>query len=345
MVRQVVDACPAALEMRLVEEGDFLYRSPAAIALLGKRENLTSTYVNPQDQADLHVELEHKREVFDRRMQLLNAKGKPFWASVSARYIEFRGQLVIVSTISDLTERVEIEQEYKRASELLHDAIESLSEGFALFNADKNLVLCNARYKEMNEAIAHLLEPGLSWDEFLLAGARSGQYLDAVGRENDWIEERKSRVGYNDLPYQYQQSDGRWFSGLSSPTREGGFVLTRVDITKRKEMEAAQRAADELVQQVLEACPVMIMMNEFDSGEVIYRSPATKALFGEPESVRSFYSNIEDRARYLALLDKNGFVDDFEYMARGPDGDSFWASVSRQGHRVSGPPGHRFPYP
>ena len=97
---------------------------------------------------------------------------------------------------------------------------------------------------------------------------------------------------------------------------------------ERRQMEAAEREADALVQQVLEACPVMIMMNEFESGEVIYRSPATTALLGEPESVRLFYADINDRSRYLKQLKKHGYVDDFEHLARGPGGETFWASVS-----------------
>ncbi|NNE23647.1 MAG: PAS domain S-box protein [Rhizobiales bacterium] len=328
IVRQVVDACPAALEMRSVASGDFLYRSPAAVELLGARNDLVATYVDPQDQLDLHKQLRTEREVFDRRMQLINAEGKPFWASVSARYIEFRGDLVIVSTISDLTERVEIEQGFKRASELLTDAIESLAEGFALFGADNKLIMCNARYKQMNHLISDLLKPGLEWNEFLEAGAWRGQYKDAIGREEDWINDRKNRVQRHDEAYEYQQADGRWYSGLSSPTREGGFVLTRVDVTRRKEMEAAQREADHLVQQVLEACPVMIMMNELENGDVIYSSPATRSLFGEPDSVRSFYADIKDRERYLEQMKANGFVDDFVYQAKGPDGNLFWAAVS-----------------
>ena len=328
IVRQVVDACPAALEMRKISDGRFLYRSPTAITLLGERRDLEMTYVNPQDQVDLHRYLEVHREVFDRRMQLRNPAGEPFWASVSARYIDFRGDLVVVSTISDLTERVNAEQEVKRANALLSDAIELLAEGFALFDSDRQLVMCNSRYKAMNKLTQDLLKPGIKWDDVLRAGFQRGQYSDVDGDEGRWIKDRIRDVQGQNKAYEFQQSDGRWYSALSSPTREGGFVITRMEITKRRKMEQAQREADALVQQVLGASPVMILMNELDSGKVLYRSPATKALFGEPELVLSFYANPGDRDVYLKQLADDGRVDNFKYLARRPNGETFWAAVS-----------------
>jgi len=328
IVRQVVDACPAALEMRKISDGRFLYRSPAAISLLGERKKLGRTYVDPQDQVDLHRDLAEHREILDRRMQLRNAAGEPFWASVSARYINFRGDLVVVSTISDLTDWVHAEEEVKRANELLSDAIESLAEGFALFDSDRRLLMCNSRYKAMNKATQELLKPGIKWDDILRAGIKCGQFGDATVDESKWIRERLRGVQGHNKAYEFQQSDGRWYSALSSPTREGGFVITRMDITKRIKMEKAQREADTLVRQVLEASPVMILMNELESGEVIYRSPATSALFGEPGSVLSFYANPRDRDVYLDRLVRDGRVDNFKYLARRPNGETFWASVS-----------------
>ena len=339
VVRQVVDACPAALEMRKIADGAFLYRSPAAVELLGDRNDLKSAYVNPQDQIDLHLYLKEFGEVLDRRIQLTNATGDPFWASVSARYIEFRGDLVVVSTISDLTGRVKAERDLERANELLSDAIESLAEGFALFDKNRRLVMCNSRYLDMNEPTKELLRAGVKWDDILAAGVDRGQFPDALNRSKDWIKERMGGILGHERAYEFQQSDGRWYSALSSPTREGGFVVTRVDITKRIQMESAQRDADKLVRQVLEASPVMILMNEFESGEIIYRSPATKSLFGEPESALSFYADPADRKTYLQHLRRHGSVDNFKYLARRSSNETFWASVSGrviefQGRRV-----------
>ena len=49
----------------------------------------------------------------------------------------------------------------------IRGAIEALSEGFALFDSEDRLVLCNARFREAYHGLDALLEPGLSWSIFL----------------------------------------------------------------------------------------------------------------------------------------------------------------------------------
>ena len=75
---------------------------------------------------------------------------------------------------------------------------------------------------------------------------------------------------------EFQHTDGDWFFVSNCPTREGGFVVTRVDITERKRAELAAKEADELVRKVLEACPVNIQMTRAHDGKLLYRSPATR---------------------------------------------------------------------
>ena len=38
----------------------------------------------------------------------------------------------------------------------MHDAIESLTEGFALYDADHKMLMCNERYKIQNSAVADI---------------------------------------------------------------------------------------------------------------------------------------------------------------------------------------------
>ena len=51
----------------------------------------------------------------------------------------------------------------RHAREILEDAIESLSEGFALYDRNDRLVLCNERFREYNEIAADRLASGTSW--------------------------------------------------------------------------------------------------------------------------------------------------------------------------------------
>ena len=90
----------------------------------------------------------------------------------------------------DVTDQRQREKEIADARRMLADAIESLSEGFALYDEDDKLVMCNSSYREMNAGVADILEPGLTWSELLHESARRGIYADAIGQEESWVNER-----------------------------------------------------------------------------------------------------------------------------------------------------------
>ncbi|NNF79350.1 MAG: PAS domain S-box protein, partial [Rhizobiales bacterium] len=326
VVRQLVNACPSALEMRRIADGEFLFRSPAAVAILGERDDLAATYVNPQDQLELHRDLEATGEVIDRRMQLRKGNGEPFWAAVSAAYADFRGHKVVVSTISDLTERVAVEEESRRAHQLLRDAIESLQEGFILYDAEHRLVMCNSLFKKMNPLNGHLHKPGAKLQDLLDAATEAGQFTTEAA--NWGLPDGNPWKDTHIQGFEFQQSDGRWYSAAISPTREGGFVATRTDITEQKKMQEMQREADEMVRRVLEACTASIQMTKVSDGKILYQSPATVELYGVADTALDYYVDPADRERYADELQRNGFVDDFEVQMRRPNGDTCWLSVS-----------------
>ena len=70
----------------------------------------------------------------------------------------------------------EIENEIKR----LRDAIESISEGFALFDADDRMVLCNDKFRQFAGPVMDKLEPGTTMEDIVRAGVETG-YLDYRG--------------------------------------------------------------------------------------------------------------------------------------------------------------------
>ncbi|MEM7425387.1 MAG: PAS-domain containing protein [Pseudomonadota bacterium] len=326
VVRQLVKACPTALEMRRIDDGQFLFRSPTAITMLGDREVLSKTYMRPEDQVRLHEDLEARGEIHDRRIELRRGDGTPFWAAVSAAYADFRGNKVVVSTITDLTERVAVEDESRRANELLRDAIESLQEGFVLYDADHRLVMCNSLFREMNPSNAHLHVPGAKLEDLVKAATEAGQYTVEASQWGNLDGDPWRNTNIRE--FTFQQNDGKWYSASISPTREGGFVATRTDITEQKKMQEAEREAEERVSQVLEACPAPIQMTEAETGGVLYRSPATIDLFGECDSAKKYYVNAGERERYIEELNRTGLVDDFEVQMYRGNGETCWVSVS-----------------
>ena len=105
------------------------------------------------------------------------------------------GSLLAFSVdVSDLVEkeraldaaRAQAQQERER----LEDALEALPDGFALFDADDRLVVCNQRYREIYERSAPAIRAGAHFEDLLRYGLARGQYPGAEGRESAWLEER-----------------------------------------------------------------------------------------------------------------------------------------------------------
>nr|WP_209980245.1 response regulator [Azospirillum picis] len=127
---------------------------------------------------------------------------------------------------------------------VVHDAIDSISEGFVLFSADGRLLMCNERYRQAYPTIADQLTPGRSFADILRAAAERGGY----GGEGDigaWVEQRLTRHLQHSTPVDGRLSDGRWYRISEHATGAGGVVKLLMDITelKRREEELAGQTA------------------------------------------------------------------------------------------------------
>lgn len=326
VLQKVLDACPSPIRMTTFD-GETLYRNPATRDLYGDRPQITDYYVDPHCSAILERTLIQKGRIDDFRVQQYDRENKIFWASISARLIDFQERQVIVSNTTNITDMITAQEETRKANERLIDAIESLAEGFALYDKNDCLVLANSRYRQMHAISADVLVPGVNWFEFLRVTAERNQFPVSPDKIDDWLAER-ARDRREFRQQEFRHTDGLWFFVSNCPTRDGGFVVTRVDITERKRAEEAAKEADELVRKVLEACPVNIQMTRAHDGKLLYRSPATVELLGDVTSAVDYYVDPSERMRYVERLLATGLVDDFETQLKRKDGRTCRCSIS-----------------
>jgi PAS domain S-box-containing protein len=340
--RHIVEGHPLPVWMVDIETARIIYESPAAAAIVGRDwpspepGYSTDYFADPAERGPINERLRRTGELTDVECRFKKADGTVFWVSLNDKLIEYDGREVSITGFVDLTERKQREAELQRARETLEDAIESLPDGFSLFDADHTLIMCNSKFKEYNPLSADALTPGTRWQDFIRVGAERGQYQEAVGREAVWI---KDRLKYGSLGtggeggVEFQQSDGRWYHAFSQSTRQGGYVGIRVDITERKKMEDSLRHSEALVRQVLEACPVPITMNYASDGIIIYESPAAQSLLNyerpqEGRSVIERWGDPRERKTYLTRLRRDRAVDGLEVRYKKADGEEFPCSLS-----------------
>ena len=121
-------------------------------------------------------------------------------------------------------------------------AIESISEGFCLYDADDKLVLSNSKYRELLHSANGEVSLGESFEEIIRRVAGRGLIPEAKERVDDWVEARLKQHRDPSGPLLQRRDDGRWIQVSERKTEDGSTVAIYTDITdlKRAELELSE---------------------------------------------------------------------------------------------------------
>jgi signal transduction histidine kinase/CheY-like chemotaxis protein/sensor domain CHASE-containing protein len=148
------------------------------------------------------------------------------------------------SAIEDATMALQ-KSEYR-----FHNAIESLSDGFVIFDKDDRLITCNQRYMELYDRSQEMIQPGINYEDFLRYGFRNGQYLlDEDIDEDSFVRNRlkiyRNNKGANEEFY----ANGQCIRVIERHVRGGGHVGLRIDVTELKQKEIELQLAKEKAEE------------------------------------------------------------------------------------------------
>ena len=131
----------------------------------------------------------------------------------------------------------------RRAEDRLWSAIETLPQGFILFDADRRLIFANAAYMRQNPGLAAEMKTGMLVEEVAAIANRLGLITEPPRAVLENYASLDPTIAQSDLPHEVQAPDGRWFSFFRQRTRDGGYAGMRTDITERRQQEIALREA------------------------------------------------------------------------------------------------------
>ncbi|MBM7066399.1 PAS-domain containing protein [Actibacterium sp. 188UL27-1] len=125
----------------------------------------------------------------------------------------------------------------------LTDAIEAVSEGFALFSPDDTLVLSNSRFCQQMLDVSDELHPGLSFVDYvqLISESRFLALPDGQG-PSDWAQRRISRHRDKSVMFNVRLIWDRWLQVSEHRTGNGGTVILQTDITDIMRIEREERS-------------------------------------------------------------------------------------------------------
>jgi len=140
-------------------------------------------------------------------------------------------------TASDVTERRLAERAAKIARTRLVNAIESIQDGFALFNAKDELILYNSSYVDMLFPKRRHVAIGTLHDDLMREFMENQLLLKKGADQESWLQARIASHKEGADNFVARLRDGRWLMNSDQHTPDGHFVAVHRDITDLKARE------------------------------------------------------------------------------------------------------------
>ena len=130
----------------------------------------------------------------------------------------------------------------ERARADLSNALEAVQEGFALFNADDVMVMCNSRFGMHLPDIRAALQPGLAFNDYVGLVSQS-PHLDLPPGETaeGWAEERKRKHKERHVNFNVRLGGDNWIQVSEYRTADQGTAILQTDVTDMIRLERQER--------------------------------------------------------------------------------------------------------
>lgn len=223
---------------------------------------MIDSLINPADSPD------RQREKLLTIAQVLMRRVETDTDDKGAAYAQFQRAAMLEDQVRDRTRDLEraldllnesnarlgeATRSAEAARQNLANAIETIQEGFALFDAQDVLVLCNSRFGMHMEDIRGDLRPGLTFESYVDRVSRS-HFIALPENETpqDWAVGRKRRHQDRHVIFNVRMIWDRWVQVSEHRTLDGGTVILQTDVTDiiRAEREVRGKLLDDQARMI-----------------------------------------------------------------------------------------------
>jgi PAS domain S-box-containing protein len=257
-----------SLAMSAINEGvydwdvtrDEIFYSPNVMEVLGFTGLEMSTpkdwirRIHPEDlptyQAAWAAHFRGETRRFFCEMRYRHADGSTHWARQHGTGVrDGSGRVVrVVGSTGDITAEKTLAHERDEARTRLSVALESISQGFALFDAEDRLVMCNSQYRRFftqaaDPEVSAMIVPGMRFEDYVRKAYEKGMYPDAGSDIDAYLRSRLERRRAAGPGFELKLRDGTWLYVSEQRTNDNGLVAIYTDITDVKNRESELRTA------------------------------------------------------------------------------------------------------
>ncbi|MBL4720433.1 MAG: PAS domain S-box protein [Alphaproteobacteria bacterium] len=226
--------------------------------------------------------------------------------------------IAMLGTIQDVTEQMQFQN-------LLSDAINTISDGFAMFDADEQLITFNQPYLDSLPRLSAqgVIKLGVSFEEMLHAIVEYNFLPKIYTNAESFIESRLDNFRNPAGRIEYEANDGRWFWFEMNKTSNGSTIVVRGEITARKKAELAVKEMNENLEDLVNERTAALRK------EVDEHQRTQEMLFLSEQRHRAIVNTAADG---IITIDQEGIITSFNNAAEKVFG---WSVVAVIGKNVS----------
>jgi two-component system, cell cycle sensor histidine kinase PleC len=178
----------------------------------------------------------------DHEFRLRHASGDWVWFRARGEMIAEGDSQHLVGIAVDISEQKAMAEMHRTADIRVREAVESISEAFALFDAEDRLVVANSKFQKLLNLPPALSKPGTT--RLAINTASSGTQI-----AQEFALPPCAETGTRS--YEILLKDGRWFHGNERLTKDGSHVSILSDITAHKSYEISLAASNAVLEQTV----------------------------------------------------------------------------------------------
>jgi PAS domain S-box-containing protein len=186
------------------------------------------------------------------------------------------GILVFVVVRRTGAERERAQQELVRQQRTLDVAINNMTQGLVMFDANARIVLSNDRHIALYHLSREAVAPGKELRALIEARKAAGTF---AGDVDQYCAEVVASLKQGGSAFTNETPDGRMIHVIDRPTPDGGWIATHEDVTEHRRAEAERDRNRDLLDKVIENVPVMIIVkNAADLSYALFNKASEKRL-------------------------------------------------------------------
>src|SRR3981081_546572 len=166
----------------------------------------------------------------DQTFRMQHTDGHWIWLRVRCELSqgETDAGLHLIGIAVDITEQKSLDEKTVEADLRLRDWLQTLPEGFVLWDAEDRLVLCNSHFQRLHKLPDTAVAPGTSYETVIEVGS--------MPEVRTRLHETAAHAP-GARTFEAQLEDGSWLHISERRTKDGGYVSVGTDITRIKEHE------------------------------------------------------------------------------------------------------------